>query len=97
MFYHYAGKRRDQYILTKIGPSFWDIGPGHLFVEELGGTLTGARGEVYDYVEEGGDYSAWAGLLCSNRKLVHAKIIEIFREYMISIGKGEGKLHKPGN
>ena len=57
--------------------------------------MTGVRGEVYDYVEEGDDFSGWAGVFCTNRKIAHKLMADKFKEYFISIGKPDGKIIKP--
>jgi 3'(2'), 5'-bisphosphate nucleotidase len=65
----------DLYLNTYEKFHDWDIGAGHILVEEAGGQVTGLHGEPIQYSEGSGQRS---GLLASNGRL-HARTLEVIR------------------
>ena len=72
------------------GSSRWDIGPMEIFMEVLGGRVTGIRGEKYVYEKK--CHTNLFGLIACTNKQSSEEIGKKFLEYFVSIGKEEGAL-----
>jgi 3'-phosphoadenosine 5'-phosphosulfate (PAPS) 3'-phosphatase len=79
-----------------VGASRWDIGPGSVFIEDLGGSVTGCRGEQYEYhTEHEHDQKIEAGVFAINSKLAaDTYFLPKFKDYFKSVGLETGIIPK---
>lgn len=82
----------DSLIYPNVGTSLWDVGPGTVMIQALGGHVSGIRGEQYPYSNstKTEDIKINYGLLVLNNHHFVDKLVQDFKSMLTEIGQGEG-------